>query len=47
MMKGSYSILFNNFTSQVVQNVQGPEIHLYADGGLAGGRTLDNLEGQG
>ena len=40
-------ILSNHFTSQVVQNVQGPEIHLYADGGLAGGRTLDNLEGQG
>ena len=45
--KAVITFVFNNFTSQAVQNVQGPEIHLYADGGLAWGRTLDNLEGQG
>ena len=45
--KAVITFVFNNFTSQAVQNVQGPEIHLYADGGLTGGRTLDNLEGQG
>ena len=45
--KAVNTFAFNNFTSQAVQNVQGPEIHLYADGGLAWGRTLDNLEGQG
>ena len=31
---------------QVVQDVQGQEIHLYADGSLPGWRALDNPQGQ-
>ena len=37
-------ILFPLF--QAVQDVQGPEVYLHADGGQPGGRAVDHPQGQ-
>ena len=33
-------------TLQAVQNLQGPEVYLHADGGVSGRRALDHSQGQ-